>query len=67
MEPMKCSKHPRENMRRESRPGALGSLSPIVRYYCPACRRNRQRRAQNEALRTICGTSAAAARRDMGL
>lgn len=37
------------------------------RPYCPKCRRNRDRKLQNAALRNICGTSARAAREDMGL
>ena len=35
--------------------------------YCPKCRRNRNARIKNILLRDICGISAAAARRDMGL
>lgn len=37
------------------------------KFYCVKCRRNRDARAKNQILRDICGTSAAAARRDMGL
>ncbi len=36
-------------------------------FFCPKCRRNRKRREQNAMLRELCGTSAKAARADMGL
>jgi len=36
-------------------------------YYCPKCRANQKARARNAVLRELCGTSAAAAKRDMGL
>ncbi len=36
-------------------------------YYCPKCRKNQNARARNTVLRELTGTSAAAAKRDMGL
>lgn len=58
---IKCSKHPSAKMKSEydDRRG--------ICFYCPVCRRNRERRLQNAALRELCGTSARAAREDMGL
>ena len=35
--------------------------------HCPKCRKNLQARQKNAILRELCGTSAAAARRDMGM
>jgi len=52
-----CKKHPQEIIKTD----ATGKL------YCPKCRRNRDRRLQNAMLRDLCGTSARAARLDMGL
>lgn len=37
------------------------------KFFCVKCRRNLATRAKNQILRDICGTSAAAARRDMGI
>lgn len=34
------------------------------RFFCLKCQRNADARAKNQILRDICGTSAAAARRD---
>lgn len=35
--------------------------------YCPKCRINARRRAENAILQELCGTSVKAARADMGL
>jgi len=37
------------------------------KFFCVKCQRNAAARAKNQILRDICGTSAAAARRDMGI
>ena len=37
------------------------------RFFCLKCQRNADARAKNQILRDMCGTSAAAARRDMGI
>lgn len=34
------------------------------RFFCLKCQRNRDKRIKNQILRDMCGTSAAAARRD---
>ena len=55
---MTCSKHAAQPMK----------VYPIShKIYCPKCERNLQRRVENEILRDLCGTSARAAREDMGL
>ena len=36
-------------------------------FFCGKCRKNRRMRDQNATLRELCGTSARAAREDMGL
>ena len=36
-------------------------------WFCPKCLRNKNKREQNAALRELCGTSARAAREDMGM
>ena len=53
---MKCPKH-KADLKRDGN-GIL---------HCPKCRRNRLKRQENEILRMLCGTSARAARADMGL
>lgn len=55
---LKCTKHPNQRIRQDKRTGYL---------YCSRCRVNRNRRIQNAALHELCGTSARAARLDMGL
>ncbi len=52
-----CAKHP----------GIAIKKGRSGKYYCPKCRRNSAAREKNAVLRELCGTSAAAARRDMGL
>ena len=37
------------------------------RFFCLKCQRNADARAKNQILRDICGTSATAAQRDMGM
>lgn len=37
------------------------------KFYCAQCQRNKNARIKNQMLRNICGTSAAAAKRDMGI
>lgn len=55
--PVVCRKHENETMR----------VATSGYQYCPICKRNSVRRAQNQILRDITGTSARAAREDMGL
>jgi len=56
-----CTQHPHTEL--------VGNIKADGhRYvYCPKCRRNKRRRMDNAALRELCGTSARAAREDMGL
>ena len=56
MQPQTCRKH--DVLMRHDRNGV---------YHCPTCRRNFNRRAVDSLLRDLCGTSARAARKDMGL
>ena len=59
-----CIKHPTQAIKRESH--AVG-LTFVPVFYCPRCHVNRSRRSKNAVLRELCGTSARAAREDMGL
>lgn len=53
-----CTKHPTQHIKQNPRTKTL---------YCPQCRRNAVRRETNQMLSNLCGTSARAAREDMGL
>ena len=55
--PVVCPKHKLYQMR-ETEKGFI---------FCAHCRRNRIARDRNSILREVCGTSARAAREDMGL
>lgn len=55
--PIVCKKHTTEIMRQK----ASGFI------YCRSCMRNRIARDRNAILRDLCGTSARAAKKDMGL
>jgi hypothetical protein len=52
-----CKKHFNQGMRK--------TQSGFI--FCPICKRNQIARARNEILRDICGTSARAAKEDMGI
>ena len=58
---MQCVKHPQQRLKE------IHKADGHTYRYCPRCRRNARRRAENAALRELCGTSARAARIDMGL
>lgn len=53
-----CQKHVGYFMRQDKK---------TLRQYCPQCEKNANKRAENQILRDLCGTSARAAREDMGL
>ena len=55
--PVICQKHIHEKITRTER-GIL---------FCPSCNRNKRAREKNQILRELCGTSARAAKLDMGL
>jgi Zn finger protein HypA/HybF involved in hydrogenase expression len=54
---MTCTKHETQAIKQDTQ----GKL------YCPRCRSNAYKREINASLRELCGTSARAAREDMGL
>lgn len=54
--PVTCNKHKNEVMRQ--------GKNEVM--FCPFCRKNQIAREQNQILRDICGTSARAAKADMG-
>jgi len=55
--PVVCKKHN----------GQVMKLSVNKMPFCPICKRNRIARDRNSILRELCGTSARAAKLDMGL
>ena len=56
--PIHCRKHINEQMRQNPVTGHI---------FCRSCHKNRVARDKNSILRDLCGTSARAAREDMGL
>jgi len=55
--PVVCPKHENEILRQTNK----------YNRFCPRCKRNSIARARNQILRDVCGTSARAAKIDMGL